>query len=143
MSKDRKKFKDTKVGKFLSKAAPGLLGTNGDVLPDQGGLGVVKNLIDKDPVLPPEDKEKAMKLLELDMIEMQEVSKRWTADMASTSWLSKNVRPLILVFFSVSYVVGWYLDYSLESITGLLSLIVGAYFGSRGVEKVMGNNRHK
>jgi SNF family Na+-dependent transporter len=93
--------------------------------------------------LPPEDKEKAMKLLELDMIEMQEVSKRWTADMASTSWLSKNVRPLILVFFSVSYVVGWYLDYSLDSITGLLSLIVGAYFGSRGVEKVMGNNRHK
>jgi|TARA_Y100000114_G_scaffold150314_1_gene165697 hypothetical protein len=143
MSKDRKKFKDTKVGKFLSKAAPGLLGTIGDVLPDQGVLGVVKNLIDKDPVLPPEDKEKAMKLLELDMIEMQEVSKRWTADMASTSWLSKNVRPLILVFFSVSYVVGWYLDYSLDSITGLLSLIVGAYFGSRGVEKVMGNNRHK
>jgi hypothetical protein len=143
MSKDRKKFKDTKVGKFLSKAAPGLLGTIGDVLPDQGVLGVVKNLIDKDPVLPPEDKEKAMKLLELDMIEMQEVSKRWTADMASTSWLSKNVRPLVLVFFSVSYVVGWYLDYSLESITGLLSLIVGAYFGSRGVEKVMGNNRHK
>ena len=143
MSKDRKKFKDTKVGKFLSKAAPGLLGTIGDVLPDQGVLGVVKNLIDKDPVLPPEDKEKAMKLLELDMIEMQEVSKRWTADMASTSWLSKNVRPLILVFFSFSYVVGWYLDYSLESITGLLSLIVGAYFGSRGVEKVMGNNRHK
>ena len=143
MSKDRKKFKDTKVGKFLSKAAPGLLGTIGDVLPNQGVLGVVKNLIDKDPVLPPEDKEKAMKLLELDMIEMQEVSKRWTADMASTSWLSKNVRPLILVFFSVSYVVGWYLDYSLESITGLLSLIVGAYFGSRGVEKVMGNNRHK
>ena len=143
MSKDRKKFKDTKVGKFLSKAAPGLLGTIGDVLPDQGVLGVVKNLIDKDPVLPPEDKEKAMKLLELDMIEMQEVSKRWTADMASTSWLSKNVRPLTLVFFSVSYVVGWYLDYSLDSITGLLSLIVGAYFGSRGVEKVMGNNRHK
>ena len=143
MSKDRKKFKDTKVGKFLSKAAPGLLGTIGDVLPDQGVLGVVKNLIDKDPVLPPEDKEKAMKLLELDMIEMQEVSKRWNADMASTSWLSKNVRPLILVFFSVSYVVGWYLDYSLDSITGLLSLIVGAYFGSRGVEKVMGNNRHK
>jgi len=143
MSKPKKKFSETKVGAFLSKAAPGLLGTIGDVLPDQGVLGVVKNLIDKDPVLPPEDKEKAMKLLELDMIEMQEVSKRWTADMASTSWLSKNVRPLILVFFSVSYVVGWYLDYSLDSITGLLSLIVGAYFGSRGVEKVMGNNRHK
>ena len=106
MSKSKKKFKDTKVGQFLSKAAPGLLGTIGDVLPDQGVLGVVKNLIDKDPALPPEDKEKAMKLLELDMIEMQEISKRWTADMASTSWLAKNVRPIILVFFSVTYIIG-------------------------------------
>ena len=47
----KKKFKDTKVGQFLSKAAPGILGTVGDVLPDQGLLGVVKNLIHKeDPV---------------------------------------------------------------------------------------------
>lgn len=143
MSKSKKKFKDTKVGQFLSKAAPGLLGTIGDVLPDQGVLGVVKNLIDKDPTLPPEDKEKAMKLLELDMIEMQEISKRWTADMASTSWLAKNVRPIILVFFSVAYIIGWYAGYQLDSVAGVLSLIVGAYFGSRGIEKVMGNNKHK
>jgi len=143
MSKPRKKFKDTKVGKFLTKAAPGLLGTIGDVLPDQGVLGVVKNLIDKDDTMPAEDKEKAMKLLELDIIEMQEVSKRWTADMASTSWLSKNVRPITLVFFSVAYIIGWYAGYELDSVAGVLSLIVGAYFGSRGIEKVMGNNRHK
>ena len=143
MSKSKKKFKDTKVGQFLSKAAPGLLGTIGDVLPNQGVLGVVKNLIDKDPALPPEDKEKAMKLLELDMIEMQEISKRWTADMASTSWLAKNVRPIILVFFSVTYIIGWYAGYQLDSVAGVLSLIVGAYFGSRGIEKVMGNNKHK
>ena len=84
---DKKKFKDTKVGKFLSKAAPGILGTVGDVLPDSGVLGVVKNLISKDEALPPEDKEKAMKLLEMDIIEMQEVSKRWASDMQSDSWL--------------------------------------------------------
>ena len=36
MSKDKKKFKDTKVGAFLSKAAPGILGIAGDVLPDAG-----------------------------------------------------------------------------------------------------------
>ena len=64
MSKPKKKFKDTKVGRFLSKAAPGILGTVGDVLPDNGVLGVVKNLISKDESLPPEGKEKAMKLLE-------------------------------------------------------------------------------
>ena len=92
MSKPRKKFKDTKVGQFLTDKVPGILGIVGDVLPDAGVLGVVKGLIDKeDPaVLPPEDKEKAMKLLELDMIEMQEVSKRWDSDMKSDSWLSKT-----------------------------------------------------
>jgi len=142
MSKDRKKFKDTKVGKFLLGKS-GLLDSIGDVMPDKGLLGVVKNLIDQDPDLPPQDKETAMKLLEMDMIEMQEVSKRWTADMTSTSWLSQNVRPLTLVFFSVAYIVGWYLDYELDSVAGVLSLIVGAYFGSRGIEKVMGNNKHK
>jgi hypothetical protein len=145
MSKPKKKFKDTKVGSFLSKVAPSILGTMGDVLPDAGVLGIVKNLIEKeDPkILPPQDKETALKLLEQDVIEMQEITKRWAADMSSTSWLSKNVRPLTLIFFSVSYVAGWYMDYSLDSISGVLSLIVGAYFGSRGVEKVMGNNRHK
>ena len=142
MSKDRKKFKDTKVGKFLLGKS-GLLDSIGDVMPDKGLLGVVKNLIDQDPDIPPQDKETAMKLLEMDMIEMQEVSKRWTADMTSTSWLSQNVRPLTLVFFSVAYIVGWYLDYELDSVAGVLSLIVGAYFGSRGIEKVMGNNKHK
>lgn len=143
MSKDRKKFRDTKVGKFLSKTAPNILGAFGDVLPDQGVLGVVKNLIDKDDKMPVQDKETALKLLEQDVIEMQEITKRWSADMASKSWLAQNVRPLTLVFFSVSYVVGWYMDYNLDSISGVLSLIVGAYFGSRGIEKVMGNNRHK
>ena len=141
----KKKFSQTKVGMFLSKNAPGILETVGDVLPDSGVMGLVKNLIKKEPdtVLPAEDKEKAMKLLELDIIEMQEVSKRWTADMSSTSWLAQNVRPITLVFFSIAYVVGWYTGYELDSISGVLSLIVGAYFGSRGVEKVMGNNRHK
>jgi hypothetical protein len=79
----KKKFNETKVGKFLSKAAPGILDLAGNVLPDAGVLGLVKNLIHKDTALPLEDKEKALKLLEQDMIEMQEVSKRWERDMKS------------------------------------------------------------
>ena len=130
-----KKFKDTKVGQFLINNGSGIVGTLGDVLPSSGVLGIVKGLIDKDDVLPPENKEKALKLLEIDLIEMQEVSKRWSSDMTSDSWLSKNVRPLTLIFFSIAYVIGWYLNYPLENITGLLSLIIGAYFGSRGFEK--------
>ena len=131
----KKKFKDTKVGQFLKNNGSGIINTLGDVLPSQGILGIVKGLIDKDNTLFIEDKEKALKLLEIDIIEMQEVSKRWNSDMLSDSWLSKNVRPLTLIFFSISYVIGWYLDYSLENITGLLSLIVGAYFGGRSYEK--------
>ena len=60
----KKKFSETKVGKFLSQAAPNILGVAGDILPDAGVLGMVKNLIQKDDVLPPEDKEKALKLLD-------------------------------------------------------------------------------
>ena len=143
----KKKFKDTKVGKFLSKAAPGILGTVGDVLPDQGLLGVVKNLIQKeDPVvLPPEDKEKALKLLEMDMVEMQEISKRWDSDMKSDSWLSKNTRPMTLIFLTVSMVFlilldSFEIDFSVNSgwvdlLKSLLITVYVAYFGSRGAEK--------
>ena len=146
-TKNKKKFSETKVGAFLSKAAPGILGTVGDVLPDQGVLGMVKNLIHKEPdsVLPPEDKEKAMKLLEMDMVEMQEVSKRWSADMQSDSWLSKNTRPMSLIFLTISMVVlifvdstgGWFdVDSGwVDLLKSLLITVYVAYFGSRGAEK--------
>ncbi len=154
-TKNKKKFSETKVGAFLSKAAPGSLGTVGDVLPDQGVLGMVKNLIQKEPdtVLPPEDKEKAMKLLEIDMIEMQEVSKRWDSDMKSDSWLSKNTRPLSLIFLTISMVIliildsfqwtftvdtGW-----VELLKTLLVTVYVAYFGSRGAEKFKSISNNK
>jgi len=127
-----KKFKDTKVGKFLSGSS--IVETLGSALPDKGLLAIVKNLINKQP-MPIKDKEIALRLLDQDIAEMQEVTKRWSYDLASDNILSKNVRPLTLIFFSVSYVIGWYLEYSLENITGLLSLIVGAYFGGRSYEK--------
>jgi hypothetical protein len=57
---DKKKFKDTKVGKFLSDKAPKILDAVGDVLPDNGVLGVVKNLISSSDELSPEDKKIAL-----------------------------------------------------------------------------------
>lgn len=141
----KKKFSETKVGKFLLQAAPGLLGTVGEVLPDKGVLGLVKNLIHKDPGLHPEDKEKALKLLEQDMIEMQEVSKRWDSDMKSDSWLSKNTRPLSLIFLTLSMVFLILLDSSniefnidsgwIDLLKSLMITIYVSYFGSRGFEK--------
>ena len=132
----KKKFTETRIGKFLKNVAPKILSIIGDVIPSAGILSKAKDLIQKDSNISKEDKDIALKLLEIDVIEMQEVSKRWSSDMASDSWLSKNVRPLTLVFFSLSYVIGWFLEYPLDSITGLLSLIVAAYFGSRGFEKI-------
>ena len=128
----KKLFKNTKVGKFL--AGSSIVDTLGGALPDKGLLAIVKNLIQKQP-MPIKDKEMALRLLDQDITEMQEVTKRWSSDLNSDNKLSKNVRPLTLIFFSVAYVIGWYLDYSLENITGLLSLIVGAYFGGRSYEK--------
>ena len=155
MSTPKKKFKDTKVGQFLTNKVPGILGVVGDVLPDAGVLGIVKGLIEKEPdiVLPPEDKEKAMKLLELDMIEMQEISKRWDSDMKSDSWLSKNTRPMSLIFLTLSMVLLILLDsfeWSFNVSTGwvdllqtLLVTVYVAYFGSRGAEKFQSITKNK
>ncbi len=143
----KKKFKDTKVGKFLIEKVPSIVGVVGDVLPDAGVLGVVKGLIKKEPdiILPPEDKEKALKLLEQDMIEMQEVTKRWESDMKSDSYLSKNTRPLTLIFLTCSLVIfilldGFEIDFTIDQawidlLKSLLITVYVAYFGSRGAEK--------
>jgi len=153
--KPKKKFKETKVGQFLTEKVPSILGVVGDVLPDAGVLGVVKGLIEKeDPkVLSPEDKEYALKLLEQDMVEQQEVSKRWQADMKSDSYLSKNTRPLTLIFLTVSLVIfilldGFNIDFSIDSgwvdlLKSLLITVYVAYFGSRGAEKfkTISNNK--
>ena len=141
----KKKFKDTRVGKFLVKAAPNILGVAGDLLPDAGVLGMVKQLISNDSALPTKDKEEALKLIELDIIEAQEVSKRWSADMASDSYLSKNTRPMTLIFLTVSMILLIVLDSLdidfgvntewIELLKSLLITVYVAYFGSRGVEK--------
>lgn len=142
----KKKFNETKVGAFLSKVAPSILDVAGDVLPDAGLFSLVKNLIKKDTALPVEDKEKALMLLEQDMTEMKETTKRWESDMKSDSWLSKNTRPMCLIFLSVMTIAFIWVDSHHEiSFTveqewiGLLKTLVTtvyvAYFGSRGVEK--------
>ena len=144
MSKPKKKFKDTKVGKFLLGKS-GIIDVISNILPDQGVLSMVKNLIDKDPDLPPQDKETALMLLEQDMIELQEISKRWESDMKSDSWLSKNTRPMALIFLTLSLIVfilldGFTTSFGIDSewinlLKSLLITVYVAYFGSRGVEK--------
>ena len=73
------------------------------------------------------------------------VTDRWKTDMASDSWLSKNVRPLVLIFLVVSTVLMVFIDAGVISFEvkanwiDLLQLVlitvIGAYFGGRSVEK--------
>ena len=147
----KKKFKDTKVGIFLKEKAPQFLETVGEFLPDQGGLGIVKNIITSDDNIEPQDKEMALKLLEQDIIELKEVSSRWRADMKSDSWLSKNTRPLALVFLTASSVFmmavdSFHMQFDVDDawinlLKTLLVTVYVAYFGSRGAEKITKINK--
>ena len=75
----------------------------------------------------------------------KEISSRWKADMESDSWLSKNVRPLVLIFLVISTVLLIFIDAGVINFvveakwTDLLQLVlitvIGAYFGGRSLEK--------
>ena len=140
----KNKFKDTKVGKFLASNGSSIVDTLGSALPDKGLLAIVKNLIQKQP-MPVEDKEMALRLLDQDITEMQEISKRWESDMKSDNKLSKNVRPLILIFITISLVTFIFLDSTfidfqfeevhIETLKQLCSVCFIAYFGGRSYEK--------
>ena len=75
----------------------------------------------------------------------KEISSRWDADMKSDSWLSKNVRPLVLIFLVISTVLLIFIDAGAINFvveakwTDLLQLVlitvIGAYFGGRSLEK--------
>jgi hypothetical protein len=79
----------------------------------------------------------------------KEISSRWQADMASDSWLSKNVRPLVLIFLVISTVLLIFIDAGIINFvveakwTDLLQLVlitvIGAYFGGRSLEKTKKN----
>ena len=93
-----KPFKDTKVGKILFGAASLINPTLGSVL--EGVLSpqeAISEIIKAD--IPQEDKIKLQTLIyEQQVKEMEEISERWKSDSSSDSWLSKNVRPLVLIW---------------------------------------------
>ena len=83
--------------------------------------------------------------LQADNTEAQEISKRWTADMGSDSWLSKNIRPMTLIAILVGYFVfatasafGIEVKQAYVELLGQWGmLIMSAYFGGRTLEKIM------
>ena len=120
-----------------------LSGGTADLVKNVGG--VLDNLTTtKEEKL--EAKNKLEKIILNHEAEMQKnVTARWTADMNSDSWLSKNVRPLVLIFLVISTVLMIFIDAGTikftveEKWTDLLQLVlitvIGAYFGGRSYEK--------
>jgi uncharacterized membrane protein (DUF106 family) len=83
--------------------------------------------------------------LQADSVEAQELTKRQQSDMASDSWLSKNIRPMTLIFILVFYVVfammsagGFDTNQKYVELLGQWGmLIMSFYFGGRTLEKIM------
>ena len=138
-----KKLKDTKVGQWLKEKAPSVLDVVGDVLPDRGVLGVVKNLVDKDPTL---DSEEFQALVQAEMRAQENVTERWKADAASDVKLAKLIRPVMLIALCLFYMILTVWDgvdpqfmppQNYISLLEILMLTVfGAYFAGRTVEKI-------
>tara|TARA_R100000734_G_C3296893_1_gene87967 strand:+ start:534 stop:968 length:435 start_codon:yes stop_codon:yes gene_type:complete len=139
----KKKIKDTKLGAWLSEKAPQVLGVVGDLLPDSGGLGVVKNLIDKDPEV---DSKEAQAVIDAEIRFQENVTERWKADMGSDVKLAKLIRPITLIALMSMFMLTMIFD-SLDnwpfnvkdSYIDLLQVLMltafGAYFAGRTIEK--------
>lgn len=144
MSKSgRTKIKDTGLGKWLKSKAPNVLETVGDLLPDQGALGVVKNLLDKEPDIDPAE---AKAMLDAEVQFQNNVSERWKADMGSDVKLAKLIRPVTLIVLMSMFMVtmvadsmdNWPFNVK-DSYVSLLEILMltafGAYFAGRTIEK--------
>ena len=125
------------LGKLFSGGAAELV---------KGVGGVIDNLhTSKEEKL--EAERKIQDLIANHEVEMEKnITERWKMDMQSDSWLSKNIRPLVLVFLVVSTVLMIFIDAGTitfvveDKWTDLLQLVlitvIGAYFGGRSLEKV-------
>lgn len=143
MSSERNKIKDTNLGKWLKEKAPSVLNTVGDLLPDQGALGVVKNLLDKEPGIDPAE---AKAKIDAEIAFQNNVTERWKADMSSDVNLAKYIRPVTLICLMVMFMATMVAD-SLDNLpfnvkdsyVSLLEILMltafGAYFAGRTIEK--------
>jgi len=125
------------INKLLSAGAANLVKSVG---------GVLDNLTtSKEEKLAAELKIKDM-IMGYEAEMQKQVTERWKVDMNSDSWLSKNIRPIVLVFLVVATVLLIFIDAGTirfvveDEWTDLLQLVlitvIGAYFGGRSLEKV-------
>ena len=145
MGRHKEEKGKTRVGVFLKglgevadpvlKVAANLTGVD--------ALNVLSDAITTDKELSAEQKKEALSLLKIDL---DEVTKRWESDSKSDSWLAKNVRPLVLMY--TLFIVSLFCaldslnamkvkEHWVELFVSILLVMIAAYFGSRGAEKIM------
>lgn len=142
-----KKFKDTKVGKWVKEKLPEVAGNFADIIPDQGVLGIIKRVVDGSPELSAQDKLEFDRLaVEAERDAQENVTRRWEADSKSDVKLAKFIRPAILISLTLFYMVVTVWDglspsfMPPENYINLLEILMltvfGAYFAGRTIEKV-------
>jgi len=125
------------LGKIFSAGA-------GDLIKNVGG--VIDNLhTSEEEKLAAENKIKDM-IMGYEAEMQKQVTERWGMDMKSDSWLSKNIRPLVLMFLVISTVLMIFIDAGaiafevkdtwVDLLQLVLITVIGAYFGGRSLEKV-------
>lgn len=141
---EKKKIKDTKLGIWLKEKAPGILNVVGDLLPDSGALGVVKNLLDNEPDIDPVE---AQRIVDAEVKFQENVTERWKADMGGDVRIAKLIRPITLITLMSMFMIvmtldsvdGWPFNVK-DSYVDLLQILMmtafGAYFAGRTIEKI-------
>lgn len=145
---DKKKFKETTVGKLLFGAASMINPTLGKVLsgvssPQEALAEIGKSKISND------DKIKLQQMIyDQQNKEMEAVTARWESDSKSDSWMAKNVRPMVLIWCIVVFSLAGILD-SIDNVPftigalwndtfeKVMMAVVLAYFGGRSSEKAI------
>lgn len=140
------KIKDTGLGVWLKNKAPKVLEVFGDLLPDQGTLGILKNIIDNDSDVTPEQKAEFQKMkFEQEMNAQNNVTERWKSDMSSDVKIAKIIRPATMIALMLFFMIVMIWDgvdekfMPEESYISLLEILMltvfGAYFAGRTIEK--------
>lgn len=155
----KKSYKDkngtTRVGDALrwlvargKDVAPEILDIAGNLTGIES-FNLLSDKIKTDGKLSETDKQMLLAELEFDMIEMKEVTTRWVSDNATDSFLTQNIRPLVLAFLTLTLFIYIILDSSISGfniapqwvdlLSSLLLLVYGGYFGARSAEKIVKN----
>jgi len=141
-----KKLKDSKLGKLLKDKAPRILNVVGDLLPDKGVMGVVKNLIDVEPALTSEEKkmlhQQAVEFYKLEVEDRDSARKREVEIMktGAKDWMM-NLTGIVglfsflflvyaIVFITVPEHNKELMIHTTGIVEGIVLSIVGYYFGS-------------